>query len=110
MTCQELLDYLKNEHKFDVYNFYVNEINYYTRKTFKEWEMQRDRYRNYIKKLYTKIEEYMNKNLPEEQQKKEFIIQIYADRIINTTGSESISSEETEDELPLIEYKPYAKQ
>ena len=106
MTSQELLDFCKNEHNFDVYNFYVDEINYYTRRRFNEIQMKTDRYTKYMEKLNTKIEEYINSKLSEDKKKKEFIIQIHADRI-NTNGSESISSEDTEDELPLIEYKPY---
>ena len=105
MTSQEFIDFCKKEHNFDVYSFYVDEINFYTRKTFKDWEKTKDRYKKYIKKLNTKIEDYMNKDLPEDKKKKEFIIQIYADRI-STNGSESIGSEDTEDELPLFEYRP----
>ena len=108
MTSQEFIDFCKNEHNFDVHSFDVDEKIFYTRRIFKDWEKTKDRYKKYIQKLNTKIEDSINNNLPEYKKKKEFIIKLYADRIINTTGSESIASEDTEDELPLVEYKPYA--
>ena len=107
MTSQEFLDFCKNEHNFDVHSFDVDEKIFYTRRTFKDWEKTKDRYKKYIQKLNTKIEDSINGGLPEDKKKKEFIIKLYADRIINSNGNESISSEETEDELPLVEYKPY---
>ena len=108
MTSQEFIDFCKNEHNFDVHSFDVDEKIFYTRRIFKDCEKTKDRYKKYIQKLNTKIEDCINNNLPEDKKKKEFIIKLYADRIINTTGSESIASEDTEDELPLVEYKPYA--
>ena len=107
MTSQEFLDFCKNEHKFDVYSYYIDEKNCYTRKLFKEFEKKKDRYKKYIKQLNSKIEDNYNCNLPEDKKKKEFIIQIYANKIISNESGDSIESEETEDELPLVEYKPF---
>ena len=108
MNCQELIDFCKNENNLDVYSFFIDDKNIYTRKNFNEWEKKKDRYTNYIQKLNSKIEDVYNNNLPEDKKKKEFIIKIYADRINKSTDSEeSNGSEESEEELPLIEYKPY---
>ena len=107
MTSQEFLDFCKNEHKFDVYSYYIGDKNCYTRKLFKEFEKKKDRYKKYIQQLNSKIEDNYNCNLPEDKKKKEFVIQIYANKIISNESGDSIESEETDDELPLVEYKPY---
>ena len=107
MASQEFIDFCKNVLNFDVHSFEVNEKIFYTRRTFKDWEKTKDRYKKYIQKLNTKIEDSINNNLPEDKKKKEFIIKLYADRIINSNGNECFASEDTEDELPLVEYKPY---
>ena len=108
MNCKEFVDYCKSENNLDVYSFYIDDKNIYTRKIFKEWEKKKDRYKNYLKKLNSKIEDIYNNNLPEDKKKKEFIIQIYADRINKSTDSEeSNGTEDSDEELPLIEYKPF---
>ena len=106
LTCQEFLDYCKKEHNFDVYSYLIDDKICFSRKAFKEWEKRKDRYKNYIKQLNTKIEEDFNCKFPDNK-KKEFIIDIKANKINSNNEIESIAAEDIEKEIPLIEYKPY---
>jgi ubiquitin-activating enzyme E1 len=107
MTSQEFLDYCRDNYEYDVYSYYINDKNCFTRKIFKEFEKTKDRYKKYMKNLNTKIEDNYNSNLPNDKKLKNFIIQIYAYKLNQNQENESIGSEETEDELPLVEYNPF---
>jgi hypothetical protein len=107
MTSQEFLDYCRDNYEYDVYSYYINDKNCFTRKIFKEFEKTKDRYKKYMKNLNTKIEDNYNSNLPDDKKLKNFIIQIYAYKLNQNQENESIGSEETEDELPLVEYNPF---
>ncbi len=107
MTSQEFLDYCRDNYEYDVYSYYIGEKNCFTRKIFKEFEKTKERYKKYMKNLQTKIEDNYNSGLPDDQKLKEFIIQIYAYKLNQNEENESIGSEDTEDELPLVKYNPF---
>ncbi len=106
LTCQNFLDFCKNTYNYDVYSYLIDGKICFNRKTFKEWEINRKRHKDYIKKLNSKIEDDFNRDLPEDKKKKEFIIDIKANKINSKGEIEKIESEKIESEFPLIEYKP----
>jgi len=105
MTSQQFIDYFRENYEYDVYSYYIEEKNCYTRKIFKEFEKTKPRYKTYMEKLGKTIEENYNSNLPNDQKKKNFVITIYAHKL-NNNENDSIGSEDTEDELPLVLYNP----
>ena len=107
MTSQQFIDYFKEIYKYDVYSYYIEDKNCYTRKIFKEFEKKKPRYKTYMEKLGKTIEENYNSNLPDDKKKKNFVITIYAHKL-NNNEDDSIGSEDTEDELPLVLYNPYS--
>ena len=105
MTSQQFLDYCRDNYEYDVYSYCIDEKICYTRKKFKDFEIGKDRYKKYMKQLNSKIEDNYNQNLPDDKKKKDFLIQIYAYKL--NRNEDSIESEDTDDELPLVEYYPF---
>ena len=99
MTTLELIDYMKNEFNFDINFFDINNKEYFRKRKFKESEKVKEVFKKYKDKIQAKIEDYYNKDLPENNRKNEFVIDIYGHKI----------DDKKEMLIKTIKYKPIKK-
>ena len=99
MTTLELIDYMKNEFNFDINFFDINNKEYFRKRKFKESDKVKEVFKKYKDKIQTKIEDYYNKDLPENNRKNEFVIDIYGHKI----------DDKKEMIIKTIKYKPIKK-